>query len=134
MSALTCTPNASSSACINSSFSNTAFSSDLDEADRHMEQGMPSTPKPTQAAPLTAGAIVLPATPIKAIRWHGDGRYHAEAGMFDTVFSAGRHYDAPCAPFWVGSERRTDAAGRRWETQNIYFVTDSFGNLVEVTQ
>lgn len=38
------------------------------------------------------------------------------------------------APHWISRERRKDKLGRLWETENIRYVPDDFGFLVQVPQ
>lgn len=90
-----------------------------------------TTPSANLPFALDPGAIVLAARPTTSIRWCGE-RYYAEDRDCNTMFTAGRHYGGICAPYWVGCERRRDAQGRLWETQNINMVMDNFGDLIEV--
>ena len=91
-----------------------------------------TNPSPASADAGTIQPLGFRLPVVKGECWGShDWTASSACGQYAISIHSGSVGNKPGITHW-GFETRTDPAGRRWTSTSSEFVTDNFGNLVEV--
>ena len=87
------------------------------------------------AFPVPCDAVVLSMPEAAHTTWSTHGLYFYQSDrQYRNISDFSRHHADTLAPYWVGSSYRYDDAGKKWAHEHQFFVTNDFGDLVEVAR